>query len=403
MNILFLSIGKFDDLRLKALYPDLVRALAKDNKVYVVTCVEERTGLETSLREECRCQVLRVKIGNIAYTNVIRKGINLILLEYQFLSAIKKYYPDVTVDLVVYSTPPIHFARIVAWIKKKHGARSYLLLKDIFPQNAVDLGMLSKTSPLCALYRMKEKQLYMLSDYIGGMSQANVDYVLKHNSFLKKENIEVCPNSVEVLEQKDSQGPDMEILSRYGIAADRIRMIYGGNLGKPQGIDFLIEVIRAKQNDKRFFFVIIGSGTEYKKLRCFIDEEKPTNVVLIKELPRDEYQAIAEVADIGLIFLDKRFTIPNIPSRILSYMQAAKPVMAVTDRVTDLKEIIADGNFGWWAESGRVQDVEETMERIYAQKDQFFELGQNGHRYLQQHFTADISAGIILKHFEDLK
>lgn len=97
--------------------------------------------------------ILRVKTGKIQKTNLIEKGIATILLETQYISAIKKYLLNVKFDLVLYSTPPITFAGAVQYIKKRDGAKTYLLLKDIFPQNAVDIGMMSKSGIKGFLYR----------------------------------------------------------------------------------------------------------------------------------------------------------------------------------------------------------------------------------------------------------
>ena len=96
--------------------------------------------------EDNGIHILRVKIGNITKTkNLVKKGVSTLLLDYQYKKAIKKYLKHVNFDLVLYSTPPITLSSVINHIKKKHNARTYLLLKDIFPQNAVDLGMLSKT------------------------------------------------------------------------------------------------------------------------------------------------------------------------------------------------------------------------------------------------------------------
>lgn len=399
MNILFLSIGKLDDLSLKALYPDLVRALAVQNNMYVVTCVEKRTGRESSLSKECGCHVLRVKTGDITHTNLIKKAINMMLLEKLFIDAINKYLPNIKFDLIIYSTPPINFEKVVAKIKKRDGAKSYLLLKDIFPQNAVDLQMFPKLSPVYVYYRKKEKKLYKLSDYIGCMSQANVDYILEHNTFITKNAVEICPNSVEIMELENDIENDQSIMEKYNIPRDKVKFIYGGNLGRPQGIDFLIETLDMMKTKEQAFFVIIGSGTEYHKIENYIQHNNLSNVRLIKELPRDDYQKIAEQCDIGLIFLDKRFTIPNIPSRILSYMQAAKPVLAITDRNTDLKSIIENGKFGWWAPSGDIKAVDKCFELVLGSADRFKSIGSNGKEYLVQNFTAKQSAEIILNHF----
>src|SRR5690606_23181917 len=102
-----------------------------------------------------------------------------------------------TFDLVLYSTPPITLVKVIEFIKSQHGAFSYLLLKDIFPQNAVDMGMIKKNGFVYSRFRKKEIRLYDISDVIGCMSPANVRFILDHNADLRPEKVEVNPNSIE--------------------------------------------------------------------------------------------------------------------------------------------------------------------------------------------------------------
>lgn len=130
------------------------------------------------------------------------------------------------------------------------------MLKDIFPQNAVDLGMIRKSGIKGFIYRYFrkiEEKLYRISDYIGCMSQANVNYMLKYNSQIDSV-IEICPNSIEVSDIFIDAGTRYEIRKKYGIPQDKIVFVYGGNLGKPQGIDFLIRCIYSQRKNKNVFF-----------------------------------------------------------------------------------------------------------------------------------------------------
>ena len=121
-------------------------------------------------------------------------------------------------------------------------AKTYLLLKDIFPQNAVDIGMMSKTGIKGILYRYfrkKEKKLYALSDRIGCMSPANVAYVIKHNPEVVADKVEVCPNCIDPVDMSIDADERRRLREYYGIPKDRTVLVYGGNLVKPQGIHFL--------------------------------------------------------------------------------------------------------------------------------------------------------------------
>ena len=400
MKILFLTLLDFSTYEEKGIYSDLCRAFIKHgHELYCISPSERRKGVETHFEENGR--LLKLKIGNTQKTNIVEKGISTLRIESQFIAAVKKYFRDVHFDLIVYSTPPITLVGAIKYIKKRDRAQTYLLLKDIFPQNAVDLGMMRKNGVKALLYqyfRRKEKKLYAISDRIGCMSRANVDYVLKHNPEISADKVEVCPNSMEVRDFRLTFDERDAMRVKYGIPLDKTVFVYGGNLGKPQGIPFVIECLKTQEHNDRAFFLIVGDGTEYGKLASYIAEAKPQNVKLMQRLDRDDYDRMVAACDIGMIFLDHRFTIPNFPSRLLGYMQAGLPVFACTDPNTDLGQVIGDGGFGWWCESNDAKCFENCVERIL---DTDLEpMKQKGLDYLRRHYTTENSYHIIMNEME---
>ena len=390
-NILFLSFIRYETIYVHDFYADILRNYIKDgNHVYVVSLVESKYNVETSVRTEPGCDILQVKIGGYFNVNSIRKGITLLEIEARVISAIKKYWSDVCFDLVLYATPPISFAKVIKYIKKRDNAITYLMLKDIFPQNAVDLGMMKKTglkSILYKFFRNQEKQLYRYSDRIGCMSRANVEYILKHNPQLESEKVEICPNCIEPQDMSITFDERKRMREKYNIPLDKTVFVYGGNLGQPQGIPFIIECLRAEKANKDAFFLIVGAGTEYVKLERYYTTEKQTNLLLLPKLPKDEYDRMIAACDVGMIFLDHRFTIPNFPSRLLSYMQAKLPVLAATDTNTDIGKVIVEGGFGWWCESNDVLEFQKQVGiAINSNRD---ELAKCGIEYLARNYTAE--------------
>lgn len=399
MRILFLSIGAFESINQHGIYPDLLREFAKHgHKIYVVCARERRTGLSTELIEEAGTVLLKVRIGNITRSNVLEKGISTVLIEQQYKAAIKKYFSHVYFDLILYSTPPITFYKVVDYVKKRDGAKTYLLLKDIFPQNAVDMGMISKVGIKGILYhyfRTKEKRLYRISDTIGCMSEANVKYVLKYNSEICKSKVEVCPNSIEVADSDHDWTEKREIRKKYNIPLEKKVFVYGGNLGKPQGVSFLIECLRRQQLSEAFF-LIIGRGMEYSKLEEFVRKDKPTNVCLMNYVQKEEYDALVSACDVGMIFLDHRFTIPNFPSRLLGYMQAKLPILAVTDPHTDIGQVIVNGGFGWWCESNDSGSFIDIINKVI--DSNLSKMGEKSFKYLKEHYDVKQAYETIMQH-----
>ncbi len=398
MNILFLTLSRLYDLNQRGIYSDLMRTFVKNgHKVYVTVPFERNIRRKTELFDSAGAKILGVETLNIQKTNIVEKGIGTILLEHQYMSAIKHYLKDVHFDLVLYSTPPITFNKVIKWAKQRYGAKTYLLLKDIFPQNAVDLNMFSKSSPFYYFFRNKEKQLYKLSDYIGCMSPANVDYVLKHNPAVKQSRVEVCPNSIELLEQTPVE--INTIKAKYGIPNEKVLCIYGGNLGKPQGVDFLLEVIEGNEIRLDCHIVIVGNGTEFGKIKSWFDNRHPNHSTLMSALPKSDYDELIRIADIGLIFLDRRFTIPNYPSRLLSYMENRIPIMMAIDKNTDIGTIAETNGFGFWAENGDLTSFNRKLDMLVADRNLRIQMGRTGYQYLADNYSVDESYRIIMKHF----
>jgi glycosyltransferase involved in cell wall biosynthesis len=399
MNILFMTLLGFETINQHGIYEDLLREFVKNgHEVYAISPAEKREGKETHMIKEEHSTILRLQIGNTQKTNIIEKGISTVMIEPAFKKAIGKYFSDIKFDLVLYSTPPITLVSAIEYVKNRDNAKTYLLLKDIFPQNAVDIGIMSKTGLKGLLYkhfRRQEKKLYAISDRIGCMSQANVDYVINHNPEVDSSIVEVCPNSVEIVDKSVDESSRKQIRERYNIPQNNKVFIYGGNLGKPQGIPFLIECLKKCQDIEDAYFLIVGDGTEYGVLENYIEAEKPANVKLMKRLPKEDYDTMVGACDVGLIFLDHRFTIPNFPSRLLAYMQAKIPVLACTDPNTDIGKVVVDGGFGWWCESNDAEKFRRTVETVLTAENDVQKTKE--WKYLWDHYSCEQSYGIIMK------
>lgn len=403
MKLLFLTMAKISPEQ-RGIYSDLIRKFRDEgHDVYIVMPCERREGRSTDYIENNGVHTLSVRTFNLQKTNVIEKGIGQILLERQFEKAINKYIRGVVFDLILYSTPPISFTNVIKNAKKNSpNAKTYLMLKDIFPQNALDLGMLSKKGIKGYLYDLflkKEKELYRVSDYIGCMSPANVNYLLSHNPELDSTKVEICPNSYEVVSTKKmSHETKKFIREKYGLPVDLPILLYGGNLGKPQGIPFLIKCLDENKNRTDCHFLIVGNGYDYSLIKKWHEETKPASVSLFQRIPLEDYEQLAAACDIGLIFLDHRFTIPNYPSRLLPCLISKKPIIACTDPVSDIGPIAEENGYGVYCESNNVQAFTATVDSIL--KQDLVEMGEKGYSFLMNNYTINHTYVAIMKHFK---
>ncbi|RZK43804.1 MAG: glycosyltransferase WbuB [Pedobacter sp.] len=401
MNVLFLTMIRINSLAERGIYTDLMQEFVNHgHQVYIARPSERRFGEQTGIKKDGGLTLLNIKTYNFKECSLVEKGFATLRLEGQFLSATKRYFKDTKFDLIIYSTPPITFSRVISYFKKRDSALSYLLLKDIFPQNAVDLNMMKKGGLIHRYFRAKEHQLYAVSDYIGCMSPANVNYVLKHNPSVSQARVEVNPNSNYPLIEEISETERIAIREKYGIPTDKIICVYGGNLGVPQGIGFLKEILQQVPNDN-IFYLIVGTGTAFDSLNDWFQLEKPSYAVLFNVLPKDEYDILLRSCDIGLIFLDPRFTIPNFPSRLLSYMECGLPVLAATDCATDIGEIAKENGFGFWCESGDLTSYQQQLKKMLPQGVRE-EMGAKGLAYLKENYHVSASYQQIARRMKNV-
>ena len=400
MNVIFLTMSRILSIANRGIYPDLLRKFRNEgHEVYIVTPHERSLGLPTELVDRDGVHILGVKTLNLQKTSVIEKGVGQILVEGQYKRAINRYLSSINYDLILYSTPPITFPKVISSLKKRcPKAKTYLLLKDIFPQNAIDIGMMAKTGVKGMLYkyfRNKEKHLYCLSDYIGCMSPANVDYVLKHNQEIETSRVEVAPNSIELVESLRVNKTVMRQM--YNLPIDRPLFIYGGNLGKPQGIPFLIQCLNANANRKDCHFVVVGNGTEFGKMVDWYKKKRPLNVSLLDRLPKGDYDLLVRSCDVGLIFLDHRFSIPNYPSRLLPYLENKMPILAATDPNCDTGTIAEENGYGYWCESNSVDAFTTILDKMLHSDRKA--MGEKGYEFLCKNYLVQNTYNTIMKHF----
>jgi glycosyltransferase involved in cell wall biosynthesis len=392
MKVMYIS-STHSGMHQSSIYFDLMKEFVDNgHDVTIVYAREKRLNQETDLYEANGMRYLGIKTGNISKNkNVIEKGIATLTIDGMFVKGIKEYLSSESFDLVLYSTPPITFIKTLKYIRKiSPNVFIYLMLKDIFPQNAVDIGMMSNKGLLYKMFRNKEKTLYSLVDYVGVMSEANRQYILKQDPELKG-RVEILPNAISLRDES------VEFKrSDFGIPDDKLVLLYGGNLGKPQDIGFVVDCARALEAVEDVYFVIAGSGGQQGLIEAYINQDSPRNFKYLGQLETDKYNALTNLCDVGLIFLDYRFKIPNYPQRLLSYLAVKKPVLCATDSSTDIGTMAVENGYGLAVSSNDVAAWIDAVKYFISNRDAVIEMGNLGYQYMCENFTVDKAYEIIM-------
>ena len=399
MNILFFSLQNIISLDQSDIYSDLIRKFVSNGHyVYVVSPWEKRFNKDEEIIVGDSYKIIKPKVGNITNTPFIEKGLSILGLRHNIISAIKKHVGNVDIELFLLATPPVTEDIVVKYVKSRYRCKVYLLLKDIWPASMNDLKI-PGGEPLKRIvsfvFSKWERRLFLLSDWIGCMSQANNDYVLKHNQYLDKNRVHINPNSIDPKYIASLDRCEiMAVREKYGIPKDKLCFVYGGTLGIGQNVPFIVECLKATE-DLNCHFVISGRGTQYHYLKEYEDSYRPRNLTLINGLPKEDYEKLQQACDVGLVFLRYTAQTPNFPSRILGYMEMELPILACTDPVTDVGKVVEEGGFGWACLSDSPKSFKRKVEEILISG--IGNKGKVGREYLETNYSSDVSFHQIMR------
>lgn len=381
--LLALSFPKME--KVKYLYFGLVTEFHENGHEITVVAPAYDKNI-TGVQIEEGIKVLRVKTMPLFGVGLIKKGLANILLPYQYKRSIKKHKLGTDYDLIITPTPPISLHSVVAWLKKRSKAKTYLVLRDIFPQNAVDLGLMKSRGLFHYFFRRKERKLYAVSDFIGCMSQGNISFVKKQNPKVNKKKLHLLPNWADVVPLATDK-EIFELRKKEGLE-NKFVIIFGGNIGLPQKLENIVNLAEACLAHEEFIFLIMGNGSERQSLEKLVASKSLRNLQLRDGLPQSEYMKWVQMADVGLISLSEKFTIPNIPSKALSYYNTKTPILASIDMNTDFGKILEDLNTGLWAEAGNTRDLKEKLMILYHDEKLRMEMGENGYNYMKEYLSS---------------
>ena len=218
MNILYLSTVFPAEQEGATIYTDLAEALHEAGHQMTVAAAGNTADGVTRLGTERNLSVLRVHTAPYYNVNFIRKGMAAYLLPRRMIRGIKKYIGKQAFDLILFESPPVTLAKTAAWAMKYFKCPSFLMLKDIFPQNGADLGLYPQNGLLYKMFRAQEKALYQCASLIGCMSEANKEYLLKHNPQLPSDKLSIFPNTKK-LRPLAPRPEAFPLRRKYGIPA----------------------------------------------------------------------------------------------------------------------------------------------------------------------------------------
>jgi glycosyltransferase involved in cell wall biosynthesis len=297
--------------------------------------------------------------------------------------------PDVA---LVYSPPlPLGLAALV-W-RRLRRVPCVVNVQDLFPQSAIDLGLLRQPR-LIRLFEALERQVYQQADAITVHSPGNAAHVAAHGG--RPERTWVIPNSIDAGQLQP--GPRDNVLRQALGLNGHFVASFAGIMGHSQDLDVILEAARRLQAQPQIRFLLVGEGVEKARLVQKAIDLGLDNVIWLPMQPRERYPLVLHASDVCLVTLHAQVATPTVPSKILSAMAAARPVVAALNLAGDAPKLIAEAQAGYSVPPGNAEALASAVQQLAQQPELGRQLGQNGRRYAEAHLTA----GAVAEQYERL-
>jgi len=337
--------------------------------------------------------ILRIKTLPHHNVNYFLRGIAQLLMPLLFFLKLRKY--KIRPDVVLIYSPPLPLA-LVGSLLRINKVSFVLNVQDLFPQNAIDLGIL--TNPLqIRFFSYLESFAYRTANVVTLHSEGNLRTVSRNYPDLS-DKFEILHNWVDVNQLK-AKSTSTDFRKKLNIQ-EKYVAIFAGVMGPSQYLELILYVAEKMQDVSELLFLLVGDGSEKDKLEKITIKKSLSNVRFEGFVSREDYPNLLEICSIGLVCLSPQNKTPVVPGKILGYMAAGLPIAAFLQSSSDGHSIIKTAKCGISADSADKETCVKSMTKLLKKGDSLGELGQDGKRFAKENFSKEVCISQLEKIFE---
>lgn len=328
-------------------------------------------------------QVLRLKAPRTKDIGYVRRTLSELIMPFAMLHQLRKSpLANESWDGVVWYAPSIFHGPLVSAIKKQSRCKGYLVIRDIFPDWAADMGLMGRGLPY-QFFNAVARYQYSVANVIGVQTRGNKGFF---DNWQKK-----AGRKLEVLQNWLGQVAEVRCTLRVSetALAGRKVFVYAGNMGIAQGMNILIDLAERLLNRTDVGFLFVGRGSDVTRLKALAQERKLDNVLFFDEIHPDEIPDLYMQCCAGIVALDPRHQSHNIPGKFLTYMQSGLPVLANINAGNDLAQMIRNEQVGQVCESNCVDELVLLAEKLLESIDADTKIVERCSRLFQREFAVE--------------
>lgn len=358
-----------------------VALVNKGHEVAVAT-PDFRIDSKYELEQIDGVDVYRFFSRNVKDDSKVKRAINETMLSRSAWKNLKPVFKELSFELIVYYSPSIFFGPLVSKLKKRWNARSYMILRDLFPQWVIDHGLIKENSPIASYFRTFEKLNYKAADTIGLQSRKNLEWFQRK---YPQYNAEIVYNWSD---EAPIEKPSGSFRKKFGLE-NKVIFFYGGNMGEAQDMMNLVRLAQNLREEKQAHFVFAGSGNEFHLVQEAIEREGMKNLTLLEPVSQKEYREMLAEFDVGLFSLHRNHTTYNFPGKLLGYMAQGLPILGSVNPGNDVIEVIEEAGAGYVGVNGDDYQFLDNARKLLESKEFREAMGKKALGLLRGTFSVD--------------
>ncbi|AMY00689.1 glycosyltransferase family 4 protein [Mesorhizobium ciceri] len=362
---------------------DLSREFARQGHRLTVMLPAADLDRPWAIEEFDGVTVLRLRAPPTKEIGYVRRTWNEFVMPFAMLRNLRKSpLAGQRWDGIVWYAPSIFHGPMASALKRESGCKGYLIIRDIFPEWAVDMGLMGRGLPYRFFDSIARYQ-YSIADVIGVQTPGNLAYFDRWRRRPGRV-LEVLQNWLD----KPSNVRCSIRVSETPLAGRKL-FVYAGNMGVAQSVGIVLDLAQRMASRADVGFLLVGRGSEVRRLREKAQALGLPNVVFFDEIDPDEIPDLYAQCRIGIVSLDLRHRSHNIPGKFLTYMQNGLPALVRLNPGNDLAELIQNERVGEECQSDHLDELVAKAERLLVQLETDADLPGRCRRLFDRQFSAE--------------
>ena len=284
------------------------------------------------------------------------------------------------------STPPIQGLAANA-IKKKMGCAFVYSLQDLFPDSLVTAGIAEKKSFPYKIGLKIEKKTYEACDKIITLSESFQRMLIEKG--VKPTRLNVVYNWINTDDVFPVKKENNRLYDELGIAKNKFTILYAGNFGRSQNIDYIIDAAKKLLYNNRIQFVLFGAGSEFERIEQRVTEEGITNCSVFPLMPLERVGEVYSLGDVDIVCNASGISMVGMPSKTWTIMATETPVVAIVDLNSELASIITQSCSGWICNPSGITDFVNILNYVIDNPNELRDYGKNARNLVENRFSKN--------------